>query len=413
MGCQTAMLKRLERSALLLAGTGQRFRNSASAVLLPGLLAGLLAAAFAVRATGQVEIITPTARPAAKPAEKLPEKAPEKAAAKPAEQQAQPEAQPEETASPEKESKSRTYTTRNGTMTYGRTEETEKRKTADGEVEIQRVRMPSYAGDRRVMMEREVRTKTLPDGTIEKEYVLKNPDGANRLVPTEIIRERIKKNGDQTTTERETLAPDYAGHWMPIRKEQVKETGSKDDKQSVKEVRTPSLEGGWRVVDREVTSQKKTEAGTESRSVRQTRDAYDRLSDYEIKQERTTSSEGKETKEVTTTRRDSQDTDHPKFFLVERTVSEQVKTPDGKTTTKSTTESDLLAGGASRNITPGAHREVEKKVEVETPGPDGSSRTVTTVEERGAVDRTMRPSHQVVQETDSSGHVRQIFIPMQ
>jgi hypothetical protein len=56
---------------------------------------------------------------------------------------------------------------------------------------------------------------------------------------------------------------------------------------------------------------------------------------------------------------------------------------------------------------------VEKKVEVETPGQDGTSRQVTTVEERGAVDRQMRPSRQVVQETDSSGHVRQILIPMQ
>jgi hypothetical protein len=406
------MLNRIEGLVSSLAATTEGCRKSACAMLAPIVLAALLVVAITVPATGQVEILTPTAQPAPKQSEKQPEEP----AAKPADQQAQPETQPEEAApQPEgsEQSKTRTYTVRNGSVTYGRTEETEKRKTADGEVETQRVRMPSYAGDRRVIMEREIRTKTLPDGTIEKEYVLKNPDGSDRLVPTEIIRERIKKNGDQTTTERETLAPDYAGHWTPIRKEQVTESGTKEDKQGVKEVRTPSLEGGWRVVDREVTSEKATETGTESRSVRQTPDAYGRLSDYEVKQERTTTEDGKEKKEVTTTRRDPQDTDHPKFFLVEHTVSEQAKSADSKTTTKTTTESDLLAGGASRNVTPGAPRLVEEKTEVETPGQDGASRKVTTVRERGAVDREMRPSHQVVQETDSSGHVRQIFIPME
>jgi hypothetical protein len=396
MGYQTAMLNRIERSVSFLAAMARTRQKSAWVVAAPILLAALLAVATAAPAQEQANSQAP--------------------AEKPGEQQAQPDAKAEEAAPPPEEpdqNQSRTYTVRNGSVTYGRTEEVEKKKTADGEIETQRVRMPSYAGDRRVIMEKEVRTKTLPDGTIEKEYVLKNPDGSDRLVPTEIIRERIKKNGDTTTTERETLAPDYAGHWTPIRKEQVTENGSKEDKQSVKEVRIPSLEGGWRVVDREVTSEKATEGGTESRSVRQTPDAYGRLSDYEIKQERTTTEDGKEKKEVTTTRRDPQDTDHPKFFLVEHTVSEQAKPPDGKTTTKSTTESDLLAGGAARNVTPGAPRVVEKKVEVETPGQDGASRKVTTIEERGAVDREMRPSRQVIQETDRSGHVRQIFIPMQ
>lgn len=410
------MLNRIEGLVSAFAATVEGCRKSAWVVIAPILLAGLLAVVNAAPARGQVEILTPTPPPATKQSEKQEEKPAAKSAEEPTDQQAQPETQTEEPTPPQEETdqnKSRTYTVRNGTLTYGRTEESEKKKTGDGEIETQRVRMPSFAGDRRVMMEREVRTKTLPDGTIEKEYVLKNPDGSDRLVPTEIIRERIKKNGDTTTTERETLSPDYAGHWTPIRKEQVTETGTKDDKQSVKEVRTPSLEGGWRVVDREVTLEKATESGTESRSVRQTPDAYGRLSDYEVKQERTTTEDGKEKKEVTTTRRDPQDTNHPKFFLVEHTVSEQTKSADGKTATKSTTESDLLAGGAARNITPGAPRVVEKKVEVETPGQDGASRTVTTVEERGAVDRTMRPSRQVVQETDSTGHVRQIFIPMQ
>ncbi|MBZ5545493.1 MAG: hypothetical protein LAO07_17745 [Acidobacteriia bacterium] len=410
------MLNRIEGLVSALAVMAEGCGKNAWVLLAPILFVALLAVATAAPARGQVEILTPTAPPATKQDEKQPEKPAANSAEKPADQQAQPEAQAEEPAPSSEEpdqNKSRTYTMRNGTLTYGRTEQTQKKKTVDGEIETQRVSMPSYAGDRRVIMEREVRTKTLPDGTIEKEYVLKNPDGSDRLAPTEIIRERIKKTGDTTTTEREILGTDYAGHWTPIRKEQVTENGTKEDKQSVKEVRIPSLEGGWRVVDREVTSEKATEAGTESRSVRQTPDAYGRLSDYEVKQERTTTEDGKEKKEVTTTRRDSQDADHPKFFLVEHTVSEQTKSPDGKTTTKSTTESDLLAGGATRNITPGAPPLVEQKTEVETPGQDGASRKVTTVEERGAVDRQMRPSHQVIQETDRSGHVRQIFILME
>jgi hypothetical protein len=389
------MSNRIEQLFSLAGLIPESLRTAVWAAAGPVLLAGLLALTAAAPAQDQAS--------AQAPAEKQ------------GESQAQPETKAEEPAPPPEESdqkKSRTYTVRNGSVTYSRTDETEKKKTADGEIETQRVRMPSYAGDRRVVMEREVRTKTLPDGTVEKEYVLKNPDGADRLVPTEIIRERIRKSGDSTTIERETLKPDYAGHWMPTRKEQVTESGTKESKESVKEVREPTLSGNWRVVDRQVTSEKASEGATESRSVRQVPDAYGRLSDYEVRQERTTTAEGKEKREVTTTRRDFQDTDHPKFFLVEHTVSEQAKTPEGKTTTKSTTESDVVAGGAARNITPGASRVVEERVEVETPGKDGASRKVTSVRERGAADREMRPSHDVIQETDRDGHVRQIFIPL-
>jgi len=389
------MLNRIEQRFSLAGAIPESLRTTLWAAGVPVLLAGLLVVTAAAPAQDQAS--------------------PQAPAEKQGEQQAQPETKAEEPAPPPEESdqkRSRTYTVRNGSVTYGRTEESEKKKTADGEIETQRVRMPSYAGDRRVVMEREVRTKTLPDGTVEKEYVLKNPDGADRLVPTEIIRERIRKSGDSTTIERETLKPDYAGHWTATRKEQVTESGTKESKESVKEVREPTLSGDWRVVDRQVTSEKASEGAKESRSVRQVPDAYGRLSDYEVKQERTTTADGKEKREVTTTRRDSQDTDHPKFFLVEHTVSEQAKTPEGKTTTKSTTESDVLAGGAARNITPGAPRLVEEKVEVETPGKDGASRKITTVRERGAVDRELRPSHDVIQETDRDGHVRQIFIPL-
>jgi len=157
---------------------------------------------------------------------------------------------------------SRTYDVRNGTDVYHRTEESIRKKTADGEVETERVRMSSWNGDNRVLMERETRTKTLPDGTVEKEYVLKNPDGANHLVPIEIIRERITKSGDKTSIERETLKPDAGGEgWTPVRKEHVDETGSGAATRSVMEVRQPGASGDWSVVDREVTSTKSSPDG--------------------------------------------------------------------------------------------------------------------------------------------------------
>ncbi|MBZ5515468.1 MAG: hypothetical protein LAN62_11655 [Acidobacteriia bacterium] len=387
------MPNRVERSVALLGVVPGGRRKALAVIALTALLAGLLAARFAVAGQNQ-------------PASQRP-------AEKQGDQQAQPPSQPEASvpAPQEAEQKtSKTYTVRNGTLTYGRTEESDRKKTADGEVETQRVRMPSFSGDQRVLMEREIRTKALPDGTIEKEYVLKNPDGSNRLVPTEIIREKIRKSGDTTTISRETLKPDYEGHWTPTRKEQVTENGTKEKTESVKVVREPTASGDWRVTDREVTRAKAVPGGTESRSLRQTPDAYGRLSDYEVRQERTSTVAGQQTREVTVTRRDFQDTDHPKFFLVEHTVSREEKSADGTATTKSTTESDLLNGGVARGATPGPPRVVEQKVEVVTPGKDGASRQVTTVEERGA-DRQLRPSYEVIQETDRDGHVRQIFMP--
>lgn len=328
---------------------------------------------------------------------------------------AAPESKPLPTEAPppaeELQNSRKIYNLRNGTFAYGRSEESERKKTADGEIETQRVRMPTYGGDRRVQMEREVRTRRLPDGSIEKEYVLKNPDGGDRLVPTEIIREKIRKDGDSTTVERETLRPDYAGHWQPIRKERVNSTGPEAGRQSVKEVREQTLSGDWKLVDRQVTTEKSAEGAKESRSVRQLPDAYGRLADYEVRQERTSKEGGKETTDVSVQRRDTQESIHPKFFLVEHTKTEQTKAADGKVVRKSTTESDLLAGGASRNVTPGAPRVVSEKVEEETPNASGASRKTVSLKDRGAVDHELRPAHQVVQETDKNGNVRQIFIP--
>ena len=332
----------------------------------------------------------------------------EKSAAQPA---AQEEPAPPPPGTVEKSRK--TFPVRTGSVTYARVEESERRVTEDGEVVTERVLMPSYAGDRGLREEREIRTRKLPDGSIEKEYVLKNPDGSNRLVPTEITREKIKKNGDLTPAEREVLKPDFQGRSRPLRRETGTETGDKAAKQSVKEVRVPTITGEWKVVDREVSEEKASGDAKESQTTRQLPDAYGRLADYEVRKERTTTQEGKENHEVTVERRDFQDTDHPRFYVVERTVTEQAKSPDGSVTTKSVKASDMVGGGAARNLEPGGPRVVEETVERETPGEAGASRKVVTTKERGVADPRMRPSRQVVQETDRQGNVRQIFIPSQ
>jgi len=323
------------------------------------------------------------------------------------------EAKPEELAQeePRTQTSHKTYDTSNGTFTYGRTVETEKKKTADGEIETQRIRTPTYGGDNRVTLEREVKTRKLPDGTIEKETTLKNPDGAERMVPMEIIRERIRTDGETTTTDREVLSPNYDGRWAPTRRERVTENGPESSRQSVKEVREQNETGDWKVVDREVKTEKSAEGTKESRSVRQVPDAYGRMADYEVRQERTAKEGDKETTDVTVHRRDAQDTDHPKFFLVEHTKTQQTKSADGRVTKKSTTESDLLDNGATRSATPGAPKATGEKVEVDVTNLDGSSRKTVTVKERGAATREMSSSSQIIQETDKNGNVRQIFIP--
>ena len=339
----------------------------------------------------------------------------EKAAEPKAAEEKTAEKKPEEEKAPEpapEPKSSKSFAVRNGTFSYSRTEETERKTTRDGDIETQRLRMPAFGGDHRVVMEREVRTKKLPDGTVEKEYVLKNPDGSDRLVPTEIIRERIKKSGESTSVEREVLRPDYAGHWTPIRKERETGAGSAAARTSVKEVRERSITGDWRVVDRQTTSEKSAEGKKESRTVRQVPDAYGRLADYEVRQERVTTASGKETREVSLRRRDFQDTVNPKFYLVERTVSEQASTPQGKTTVKSAKESELVAGGAARDLSSFKPRVVEEKVQETAPGKGGSTQTVEKVKERGAADPSLRPAYQVVQETDRSGNVRQIFVTL-
>jgi hypothetical protein len=314
-------------------------------------------------------------------------------------------------AEPSEEKSRQTITEQNGTLGYSRTEEIEKKKTADGEIETRRVRASGYPGDRRVLFENETRTRKLPDGSIVREYILRNPDGAGRMMPIEIIREKVRQSGDATTTERETLRPDASGKWAPLRKEQISETGDEKARKSIREVRERTLAGDWKVVDRTITSENLTEAGKASRSVRQRPNAYGELSDYEVREESTRLEDGRETTEVNLRRRDPQDTHNPKFFLVERRRTVEAKSADGKVTRKSITESDLTDQGATRSITPGESKTVEEKVEEESTAPDGTVRRVVSVKERGAVMRELRPAGQVVLEKDSKGNVRQVLIP--
>ena len=304
------------------------------------------------------------------------------------------------------------YSVTNGTNTYYRIEESTRKPTKDGEVETQRVRMPSFSGDDRVVMDREVRTKNLPDGTVEKEYVTKNTDGAGHEVPIEIIRERVKKTGDKTTVERERLTPDGEGHWNTVRKEQVNETGPDAARKSVKEVLLPDSQGKFQVVDRETTTAKSTKDVQESRTVRQVPDAHGRMSDYEVKDERTDTKGGKETHQVTLSRRDLEDTDHTKLQLVDKTTEVKTTSADGKqVTTHTTKESGTLEGGAVPDVNSSKPRVVEESTEVDTKGPNGEKKVVD-VKTRDAGDPSkVRPSYKVVTETDKAGNVRQVYIP--
>jgi hypothetical protein len=320
-----------------------------------------------------------------------------------------PQAKDSQDTGPKKTTKS--YAVQNGSDTYTRTETTERTKTADGEVETQQVTMPRWEGDPGVVAEKEIRTKKLPDGTVEKEYILKNPDSDGRLVPIEITRETIKKSGDSTTVEREVTKPDLDGNWNTWQRENQTETGSESARKITKEVLQPTATGEWGVVDREETSAKSSKTGQESRSVRQIPDANGQLADYEIREEHTSNQPGKSTGDVVVQRRDFSQSDPNQFILVEHTTSQRTTSQDGKVVTNSTTESDLLAGGAHRNLDPGPSRVVEQKTEEETVGKDGSRQVVTKVDERGVGDPGLRPSYQVIKETDAKGNVRQVFIP--
>lgn len=311
---------------------------------------------------------------------------------------------------PAPQNESKTFVSENGMATVNRTVETERRKTSDGEVEIQRYRAPGYAGDNSVSWEREVRTRKLPDGTIEKETIVRNPDGGNHMEPVQVIREKITKGADATTTQRDVLQLNYDRHWQPVQRETVTEKGTDNARQSVKEVQMPNASGDWQTVERQTTATRSAGDGMVTESVRQLPDASGRLADYEHRQERSASQAGKEAREITLQRRDPSDSDGRQFLLVERT-KESKATAAGTTVRHIITESDFLSGGFVRT---GHPQVVEDRTERETVAPDGSKQVETITSAREPGDPTaLRPTTTVIQQTDPKGYVRQIFLPAQ
>jgi hypothetical protein len=309
----------------------------------------------------------------------------------------------------------KTYLDQNGTQVLPRTVETEHRTTSYGEVDIQRYSSPAYPGDDKARWEREVRTRKLPDGSVEKEYVVRFPDGAGQLAPIQIIREKTTPGPDSTVVQRETLQQVGGEDWQAVQRENITEKGSDNAKQVFKEVQQPDTSHEWQTVGREASSTSTSKVGDttqkEMQSVRQTPNAYGRLSDVERRQERSVVSGGKDTQEKTVYGRDMSTSDPDSFILLDHSVSQVKTVAPGTTTRDAVRESDLLFGYAGS--TPHSEPEVvEKQSVVETVAPDGSKQIVTTVNGRTAVDPiVIRPMYTVVVTSDSAGYVRQIFIP--
>ena len=265
----------------------------------------------------------------------------------------------------------KTYLEQNGTQTLRQTLETEHHVTSDGEVEIQRYRAPAWDGDDRVTWESEVRTRKLPDGTVTKEYVLRNPDGAGHLVPTGITRETITTDGDSTVVQREVLGHLGTEDWQPIQKEQTVERGPSNAKQ-VKEVqRLDTVDGHWKTTERETSVTSANTVGEkthmETNSVRQSAEPYGKLRD--IERQETTEHLGR--------------------------------------------ESDLLFGNYQRSMESRHPEVVEEQTRTKTTAPDGSRQTVTEISGRtAAAPSTVRPLY-TVEESDSAGYARRIYIPAQ
>ncbi len=299
-----------------------------------------------------------------------------------------------------------------GTQTYTRTLQTERKVTSDGEVEIQRYRAPAWQGDDNVVWEREVRTRKLPDGTVERETTVRSPDGANRMQPVQVIRETIKKAADTTTTERDVLQPNYDGHWQPVQKETVVNKKVGNAEHTVEEVQVPNLAGDWHVIDRQTTSTRSSGGDTVIHAVRQRPGSSGELTDYEIRDERTVKQGDKETHETTLRRRDASDAEGRRFFLVDHTT-EAATTTGGITVRRSTTESDFISDGAIPN--PSGHTEVvEQCTQQETAMPSGSKQIVTNCKQRDPGDpSSFHAVPTIVQQKDRNGQVRQILLPAQ
>jgi type II secretory pathway pseudopilin PulG len=313
----------------------------------------------------------------------------------------------------------KTYADQNGTQELTRTLETEHHVTSDGEVEIQRYRAPAWEGDDKVSWEREVRTRKLPDGTVEKEDVLRTPDGAGQLAPVEIIREKTTLGRDSTVVQREILGRRGGEDLQAVQKEQITEKGPDNAKQVFKEVqRLDTATRQWQTIERETSLTSTSKVGDsiqkETKSVRQTPDASGGLTDFERRQERTVSGDGRETHESTVYSRDMSTTESGHFLLLDHTTTEVRTVEPGNTTRHVVRESDLLFGNSELNLNSRHPEVIEEQTTVERTAPDGSTQTVTKVSGRTASEPSaVRPVYTLVEETDRAGYVRRIYIPAQ
>jgi hypothetical protein len=305
----------------------------------------------------------------------------------------------------------KTFVEQYGTQTLTRTLETEHHVTSDGEVEIQRYRAPAWDGDNRVTWERETRTRTLPDGTVEKEYVLRNTDGSGQLAPIQVIREKTASAADSTVTQREILQRAGGPDLQPVQKEQITQKGPNNAKQVVREIQRLDSTSHWQTIEREKSSTSTIGVGekteTETKSIRETPNAYGELSDYERRQERSLSGGGKKTNERTVYRRDNSTSDPDRFFLSDHTTTEVTATAPGQTTRRIVRESE-------RNMYSDHPEVVAERVTEEKLAHDGSRQTVTKVSERSPADPSvLTPLYTVTEYSDAAGYVRQIYIPAQ
>lgn len=309
----------------------------------------------------------------------------------------------------------KTYVEQNGTWQWTQTIETEHQITRDGEVEIQRLRAPAYEGDKSVSWEREVDTRKLPDGTVEKQYILRNPDGYGYLAPVQIIREKTTRGADATHVERETLERPGGTPWQAVQNERVTEKGPDNARQSFKEVwRLNLTTHEWEPTEQETSvTSTRTENGTterETKSVRQTPDAYGELADFERRQDRVVSTDGKQTTESTVYRRDNSTTDNDHFYLLDHSTTEVTVTP-GTTTRYVVRESNLLYDNVGQTYS-GHPEVVEERTTVEKTAPDGSVHTVTRVVGRTSAEgSSLRPIYTEILDLDTNGYVRRIYIP--
>ena len=305
----------------------------------------------------------------------------------------------------------KTYVEQNGTQQLTSTLERESRSTSEGKVEIERYRAPSWEGDTRVSWEREVRTRNLPDGRVEREFVLKNPDGDGKLAPVQVIREKSTPGADSTVVQREILQRLGGPDLQVVQKEQVTEKGSDQAKQVVKEVQRPDTAHEWQTVERETSSTQTSKVGDstqrETKSIRQTPDAFGELADYERRQERTVSGSGQQTTESTVYRRDEVTLGSNEFYLLDHTT-EEIQTPAPGTTVR------RVIRQSEQNMYSQSPEIVEEHTTVENAAPDGSRHTEMKVRERTASDPSaLRPTYKIIETVDKAGYVRRIYLPVQ